>query len=178
MLLQNEHIRLRKVEPQDLPFLYLWENDTAEWGSGDTHNPLSQKDLRDYIERSTGDVYKDGQLRLIIETAEGTTAGCIDMYDFDPHNRRSAVGIYIDSAFRRKGIGQEAVRLLEEYAFCFLHVRMLYSFVAAANKKSAHFFASCAWQQVSTLPYWLQNSDVFVYQRITPLLQESVSREF
>ena len=60
-------IRLRKLEPSDLPFLYQWENDASSWADGSNHNPLSQRDLRDYIESTTGDIYKDGQLRLIIE---------------------------------------------------------------------------------------------------------------
>ena len=60
-------IKLRKIEPNDLPFLYQWENDAASWADGANHNPLSQQDLRDYIASTTGDIYKDGQLRLIIE---------------------------------------------------------------------------------------------------------------
>ena len=65
---ENEKIiKLRKLEPSDLPYLYRWENDASVWAAGDTHNPLSQQDLRDYIASTTGDIYKDGQLRLIIE---------------------------------------------------------------------------------------------------------------
>ena len=60
-------IKLRKIEPNDLPFLYQWENDAASWADGANHNPLSQQDLRDYIASTTGDIYRDGQLRLIIE---------------------------------------------------------------------------------------------------------------
>ena len=68
-------IKLRKIEPSDLPFLYQWENDAASWADGANHNPLSQQDLRDYIASTTGDIYRDGQLRLIIERASspGTT---------------------------------------------------------------------------------------------------------
>ena len=66
-------VRLRKLEPSDLPFLYRWENDAAVWADSDTHNPLSQQDLRSYIENTTGDIYRDGQLRLIIRL--GRVAG-------------------------------------------------------------------------------------------------------
>ena len=69
-------MRLRKLEPYDLPFLYQWENDAAMWVDADTHNPLSQQDLRGYIESTTGDIYKDGQLRLITEQG-GQTLACI-----------------------------------------------------------------------------------------------------
>ena len=59
-------IKLRKLEPSDLPFLYQWENDASVWADGANHNPLSQQDLRDYLASTTGDIYKDGQLRLVI----------------------------------------------------------------------------------------------------------------
>ncbi|MBQ2520315.1 MAG: ribosome small subunit-dependent GTPase A [Paludibacteraceae bacterium] len=61
-------VHLRKLEPSDLPYLYLWENDASVWADGSNHNPLSQQDLRDYIASTTGDIYRDGQLRLIIES--------------------------------------------------------------------------------------------------------------
>ena len=63
-------LRLRKIEPSDLPFLYQWENDATMWADSDTHNPLSRHDLHQYIENTTGDIYRDGQLRLIIEDSQ------------------------------------------------------------------------------------------------------------
>ena len=57
-------IKLRKLEPSDLPFLYQWENDASVWADGSNHNPLSQLDLRDYIESTTGDIYKDADTAL------------------------------------------------------------------------------------------------------------------
>ena len=102
-------IRLRKIEPTDIPYLYQWENDAQMWADSDTHNPLSQYDLREYIASSTGDIYKDGQLRLMIDD-EGSTMGCIDLFDFDPRNRKAAIGMYIAPHARGKGIGTKAVK--------------------------------------------------------------------
>ena len=85
-------LRLRKIEPIDLPFLYQWENDASAWADSDNHNPLSQHELREYIDSSSGDIYRDGQLRLIIED-EGQTLGCIDLFDFDARNRTEDVGM-------------------------------------------------------------------------------------
>ena len=85
-------LRLRKIEPSDLPFLYQWENDATSWADSDTHNPLSRHDLHQYIENNTGDIYRDGQLRLMIEQG-GQTLGCIDLFDFDARNRKAAIGM-------------------------------------------------------------------------------------
>ena len=102
-------LRLRKIEPTDLPYLYQWENDARMWADSDTHNPLSQADLREYIASSTGDIYRDGQLRLMIDD-EGESLGCIDLFDFDPLNRKATIGMYIAPHARGKGIGRQAVR--------------------------------------------------------------------
>ena len=125
-------IKLRKIEPSDLPFLYQWENDASSWADGANHNPLSQQDLRNYIESTTGDIYRDGQLRLIIVKDE-TTLGCIDLFDFDPRNRRAAIGMYIIPEARGKGVGKEALKQLEDYAFGFLNLRLLYATIATQN---------------------------------------------
>ena len=160
-------IKLRKIEPSDLPYLYLWENDASAWADGSNHNPLSQQDLRDYIASTTGDIYKDGQLRLIIEE-EGVTMGCIDLFDFDPRNRRAAIGMYIAPEFRGKGVGKEAVRLLEEYAFGFLHLRVLYAVIANQNKACTTLYRHAGYSP-SPLPHWTLEDDANIWIKIKAL---------
>lgn len=162
-------ICLRKLEPADLPYLYQWENDAAVWSSADTHNPLSQQDLRDYIGSTTGDIYRDGQLRLIIEestpgAAQGQhTLGCIDLFDFDARNRKAAVGMYIAPEERGKGVGKKAVQLLEEYAFGFLHLRLLYAVIATDNKACAALYKLMDYSPSSVLKNWTLESDAVIW---------------
>ena len=159
------NIKLRKLEPSDLPFLYQWENDASAWSDGSNHNPLSQQDLRDYIDSTTGDIYKDGQLRLIIEE-EGLTLGCIDLFDFDPRNRRAALGMYIAPEYRGKGVGREALRLLEEYAFGFLHLRVLYAVIATNNIACTALYHNAGYTPSSPLQAWTLESDAVLWIKI------------
>ena len=147
-------IRLRKLEPSDLPFLYQWENDASSWSDADTHNPLSQQDLRDYIESTTGDIYRDGQLRLIIEEESGATIGCIDLFDFDPRNRRAAIGMYVAPEARGKGVGKMAVEALEEYAFGHLNLRLLYAVISEKNAACTALYRSLGYQPTAQMPGW------------------------
>lgn len=162
-------IRLRKLEPSDLPFLYQWENDASAWADGTNHNPLSQQDLRDYIASTTGDIYKDGQLRLIIEKNSdlsdqpSETLGCIDLFDFDPRNRRAALGMYIASEHRCKGVGKEAVRLIDEYAFGFLHLRVLYAVIATNNIACTALYRQAGYTESSPLPDWTLEGDAIIW---------------
>lgn len=162
-------IKLRKIEPSDLPFLYQWENDAAVWADGNNHNPLSQQDLRDYIESTTGDIYRDGQLRLMIEkpSAEGhpsaETVGCIDLFDFDPRNRRAAIGMYIVPEARGNGYGRQALEALEQYAFGHLNLRVLYAVIATKNEACASLYARANYQPSSPLPAWTLESDAVMW---------------
>lgn len=159
-------IKLRKIEPSDLPYLYQWENDASAWADGSNHNPLSQQDLRDYIASTTGDIYRDGQLRLIIESyspKDGLTIGCIDLFDFDPRNRRAAIGMYIAPEYRGKGVGHEAVKLLEDYAFGFLHLRCLYAIIATNNAPCSALYEHAGYQPSTPLPSWTLESDAILW---------------
>ena len=162
-------MQLRALEIEDLPFLYQWENDAAAWGDSGTHNPLSQKLLREYIENATGDIFADGQLRLIIEH-EGQTAGAMDLFDFDPLSRKAAIGMYIAPECRGKGFGQEAVRLLEKYAFDFLHLHQLYAIIAVDNAPCRHIYISAGYNPSATLKDWVLRKegyqDAIVYQKV------------
>ena len=162
-------IKLRKLEPSDLPFLYQWENDASAWADGDNHNPLSQQDLRDYIEATTGDIYKDGQLRLIIEQSPITndqspiTIGCIDLFDFDPRNRKAALGMYIAPEHRGKGVGRQVLEQLETYAFGHLNLRLLYAVIATNNAPCTALYRSAGYQPSSPLPAWTLESDAVIW---------------
>lgn len=155
-------IKLRKIEPTDLPFLYQWENDASAWADGSNHNPLSQQDLRAYIESTTGDIYRDGQLRLIIES-DGATTGCIDLFDFDPRNRRAAIGMYIAPDFRGKGVGKEALRQLEDYAFGFLNLRVIYAVISSNNIACTTLYRNAGYSPSSPLPNWTLEGSAIIW---------------
>jgi diamine N-acetyltransferase len=158
-------IRLRKIEPTDIPYLYQWENDARMWADSDTHNPLSQADLREYVASSTGDIYRDGQLRLMIDE-DGSTMGCIDLFDFDPRNRKAAIGMYIAPHARGRGIGTKAVKLIEEYAFGFLKLRMLYAFIATKNTACSTIYKKEGYEPSSILKAWTIEDNAILWQKI------------
>ncbi len=167
-MFKNEHIHLRKVEPKDLPFLYIVENDDTQWKDASTHNPLSQKDLRDYIESSTGDIFRDGQLRLIIEsnTTPTTTIGVADLFDFNPLAGKAALGLYILPEARGKHIAEQTVHLLEEYAFSFLHLRQLYAIISVENKSCIRLFERLGYHASASLLCWDGKHDAIVFQHL------------
>ena len=141
-------VKLRKLEPSDLPFLYQWENDASAWPDSSIHNPLSRQDLRDYIASTTGDIYADRQLRLIIEC------------------NGAAVGMYVAPDFRGKGIGLQAVQLLEEYASAQLNLRMIYAVIATSNEPCSHIYQKAGFTPSSPIPAWTLEADARVWTKL------------
>ena len=166
---------MRKIEPSDLPFLYQWENDATMWADSDTHNPLSRHDLHQYIENTTGDIYRDGQLRLIIEDSQLSTlnsqlstkiVGCIDLFDFDARNRKAAIGMYIAPDTRGRGVGKQAVQLLLDYAFNFLHLRMVYAIISVNNVACSRLYEQMDFLPSSPLRAWTLEGDAILWQKM------------
>lgn len=158
-------LKLRKIEPSDLLFLYQWENDATMWADSDTHNPLSRHDLHQYIENTTGDIYRDGQLRLIIESSEAGIMGCIDLFDFDARNRKAAIGMYIAPDARGKGVGKQAVEQLLDYAFGFLHLRMIYAIISVHNHPCSRIYEQIGFIPSSPLKDWTLEGDAILWQK-------------
>lgn len=141
--LEGKAIQLRAPEPEDLEFLYRWENDTATWHVSNTLAPFSRFILRKYIEDSHLDIFEAKQLRFMIDTnaAPLKTIGTIDIFDFDPHNLRAGVGILIgDNTDRGKGFANDALQVLIRYSRNILKLHQLYCNIHTYNVSSLHLF--------------------------------------
>lgn len=169
MLLQSPTVKLRPIEPSDLPLMYKLENDTNMWVSANTTQPLSRSTIERYIRATTGDIYKDGQLRLVIE-AHQHSIGFIDLTDFSPRHLRAEVGIGILPEYRQQGLGSEALRLIEEYASQVLFIHQLYAYVDTDNEAGKSLFAKRGFCTVGNLDDWLKTTtsyrSIVIFQKI------------
>lgn len=142
MTLRGELVYLRALEPEDLNFLFEVENNEDFWEVSATSVPFSRYILRQYLENSHRDIYEVKQLRLVICTNDGDeTLGLIDIFDFDPKNRRASLGILIvQKKHRNKGYGKEALNLVCKYCFTHLGLHQVYANVGEDNTSSKLLF--------------------------------------
>jgi diamine N-acetyltransferase len=170
--LENENLFLRALEPEDLDDLYRWENNSEIWKYGSTIAPYSKFTLRDYLISSMNDLVQCKQLRLIaVDKKTGNSMGTIDIYDYDPINLRAGIGILLDVVYRNKGLGKEILELMQEYAFCVLHLNQLFAYIPTSNIPSFKLFTTCGYEQCGLLKAWRKSidgfEDVYVVQLIT-----------
>jgi len=170
-ILENDKIILRAPEPEDLDVLFRWENDSDLWAYGTTLAPYSKFSLRKYISEAQNDIFQSRQLRLMIVLKENEDAiGTIDLYDFDPVNLRAGVGILLDSAYRGKGFGAQTLRLIQDYAFNFLHLKQLYAHIPQNNTSSMKLFANCGYTKSGCLEQWLKCGNRFENVNVLQLI--------
>ena len=102
----GEKIYLRALEPEDLDFIYDIENDESIWEISATQTPYSRFLIKQYLEHAHQDIYEAKQLRLVIVSKDENSIGLIDLFEFDPKNKRVGIGLLIaKSEHRYKGFG-------------------------------------------------------------------------
>lgn len=171
-MMNDENIRLRALEPEDLEYLYKWENDMDMWEVSDTLTPFSHYTLKKYIESSHEDIYTSKQLRLmIVRMEDNQPVGLVDLYDFDPFHRRAGIGIMIhNQEFRKQGYATSAIKLMVDYCFETLGLNQVYSSVPSCNIASLKLFDSIGFARTGYRKQWLKRGneweDVIYFQQL------------
>lgn len=182
MQLVGELIHLRALEPSDINRLYFWENDSSIWSVSGTLVPFSRFVLEEFVKEVHQDIYTSKQLRLMIdlkyfdEADEDETSrsiGCVDLFEFDPKNRRAGVGIMIaNKADRGRGYATEALHLIIDYAFEVLDVHQIYSNVRIDNENSLALFKKAGFEITGLKQDWIYEQGKFYDEYIMQLVKK------
>lgn len=161
--LAGTHVRLRALEPADVELLYLWENDPSVWRVSGTTAPFSRHMLERFIEEQRYDLFETRQQRLVIERLTDAQAiGTLDLFDFDPFNRRAGIGILIyASADRRHGYASEALALTCNYVRQSVGMHQIWCNIIPDNAPSLALFRSAGFTEAGLKRDWNFSPDGF-----------------
>lgn len=148
-------IHLRAIEPEDLDMLYKIENDMDLWNVSSTNVPYSKYILHDYVANTSGDIYSDKQVRLMVMNDKQENVGIVDLVNFNPQHRRAEIGIVIQKAFRQQGYAKAAMKEIMRYSLKVLHLHQIYSIVDTRNTQASALFHSLGFKVSSELKDWL-----------------------
>lgn len=173
--LKGENVFLRAIEPDDAEFILAVENDESFWEISNTQTPFSKHIIDQYVMNAFKDIYEVKQLRLIIETNDGTPLGMIDLFDFDFKNKRAGVGILIkNSSNRQKGFGKEALHLLANYSFNRLDLHQLYCNISEDNTQSLKLFEKAGFKKAGLKRDWNYSNGQFKNEFLLQLVKTDV----
>ncbi|QXP53472.1 GNAT family N-acetyltransferase [Cellulophaga sp. HaHa_2_95] len=169
--LKGEKVYLRALEPSDLDFLYYLENSTEVWEVSGTTAPYSKQVLEMYLDNVHRDIYEVKQLRLCICALDDTVVGLIDLFDFDPKNRKAGIGVIIASKDQRNnGFGAEALELLCGYSRVTLELHQVYCNILEDNHPSIHLFEKLGFKKIGIKKDWILSEGIYkneiLYQKI------------
>ncbi len=176
--MKGKNILLRALEPTDVDILYKWENDTSIWKISNTFVPFSKFIIEQYIINSHEDIYTTKQLRLMIDLTDGEdkenkTVGTIDLFEFDPHNKRAGIAILIRKDKRQLGYASEALEILIDYAFNTLNLHQLFCNIDAQNKASLKLFCNFDFKIIGLKKDWTTYNDKWVDVYMLQLLKQN-----
>lgn len=154
-LLKNNCLNLRAMEPSDVDLLYQWENNTQLWYTSDTLKPFSRNILQHFVENEQFDIYQAKQIRLMIDALDiNKTVGMVDLFDFDPYNKRVGIGIMIHNDYRNKGYASKAIELTVDYCFNFLAINQIFCEIAQSNTPSLNLFEKLGFEITGQKKKW------------------------
>mgnify|MGYP001807013275 FL=1 len=106
---------------------------------------------------------------MITEKSPGETIGTVDLFDFDMHHSRIALGLFIDPAKQGKGFAKTALHLGEDYVLSFLKINQLYCHISTTNIASRQMFEKEGYESNGILKNWIKTmdgfEDVILFQR-------------
>ena len=163
-------VTLRAMKPEDLDLLYRIENDRELWSLGNTNVPYSRYALHDYMANSTGDIFADKQVRLIIENEDLETVGLADLTNFDPKHLRAEIGLVIEKPMRRQGYATAALTKLHHYARHTLHLHQVFAIVSTDNVATIGLLTRQGYEETARLHQWIFDGadyhDALLFQRL------------
>ncbi|MBN2173773.1 MAG: GNAT family N-acetyltransferase [Bacteroidales bacterium] len=174
-MIKGKNVVLRALEPTDVDLLYQWENDQKLWHLSNTLAPFSRFILEQYVLNSEQDIFTAKQLRLMIDKIsdqKSTPIGTIDLFEFDPHNRRAGIGIFIVRNHREHGFASEALQLVIDYCFQTLQLHQVYCNISEDNEISLKLFQKQRFKIIGKKKDWLLLKNRWMDEYILQLIND------
>ena len=162
MIIPGEKVYLRLPENSDLEKLFLWENDSEIWETGDNKSDYTRHDIQDFINDGQ-DILKNKQLRLMICTSDDNAVGCIDLYNFNKSDSKAGIGILVyEKKNRRLGYATESLSLLIAYSKDELQLKQLFCKILEHNTSSLSLFKNLGFKKTGVKERVTKMNEVWI----------------
>ena len=148
-MLQGTQVRLRALEPEDLPDYHRWLNDPEVVRYLKLYAPLSMPDEEAWYQEVRGD---SSQMVFAIESEAGQHIGNLSLMHLNWKDRSAELGIVIgDKGQWGKGYAQDATRTLLAFAFGEMNLNRVYLRVFADHQAAINAYRKCGFVEEGRL---------------------------
>jgi RimJ/RimL family protein N-acetyltransferase len=181
-MLRGELTALRARATSDAEILHAeLYDDVEEWlrGSHRPWTPVAAGPKSPYAVREDDqkDVLEVGAAEFsIVELVSGNLAGSCALWGLDVHNRCGHIGIELRPAFRGRGLGRDAVRVVCRYGFTLLGMRRMQLETLADNEAMITVAERTGFTREGTLRQASWVNGAFVDEVVFGLLADEFGR--
>ena len=148
-ILEGEKVRLRPMEPRDLPKFVQWlaDPEVRRWLAALQEAPTLEDEL-DWYESTRAN---PDNVLWSMETLDGQLVGTIELR-LNPASQRAELGIAVqDKKQWSKGFGTDAIKLALEYGFDDLELNRIELTVDAENGRGRRCYEKCGFVEEGLL---------------------------
>ena len=143
-MLEGRLVRLRSLEPSDAERAYTWINDREVTRFLMARYPMSHGDEAKWLADSTLANGFANDVRLAIDTKDGTHIGAIGLHKIKPEDRNAELGIMIgDKSCWSNGYGTDAIETLLRFAFHNMNLHRVELGVFEFNERAQACYRKC-----------------------------------
>ena len=170
-LLVSERLALRLTGPDDANEISRLIRNETEWTWGRGRWLISPLQITHWIEADQQRTPPAGLSLAVILRATGELIGEVELSHIDWFNRTAETGSFIHRPeFRSQGYGTEAKNLLLEYAFDYLDLHMVRSFIWSFNHRSQAAIRKQGYRAAGRMQWRAQTSTGFASNTAFDLL--------
>jgi [ribosomal protein S5]-alanine N-acetyltransferase len=149
-IVEGPNLYLRKLEDSDLNRTWEWLHRYDIYSKIGVQVPFTKEQQEQWF----ADLQNDKQkiVFAICRKVDHTHIGNVSLRMIDLHHRNAQLSIFIaDKAVRGKGLGSEALKLLEQYAFSNLGLHKIWCKTAVGYSDVLHFYEKMGFRQEGLL---------------------------
>ena len=148
-MLQGNQVRLRALEPEDLPDYHRWLNDPEVLRYLKLYARRAMPDEEAWYQEVRGD---SSQMVFAIESEAGQHIGNLSLMHLNWKDRSAELGIVIgDKSQWGKGYAQDATRTLLTLAFGEMNLNRVYLRVFAEHEAAINAYRTCGFVEEGRL---------------------------
>lgn len=149
-MLKGQRLTLRAIERDDLPHYATWVNDPEVTHHLLIYLPMNLEDETDWYEQQRRDT--TSQNFAIVIQDNNQLIGSIGLMKIDNKNQNAELGIFIgDKTQWGQGYGQEAIRLLLNFAFKEMNLHRVYLRVDVSHLSGIRCYQQCGFVEEGRL---------------------------
>lgn len=137
---EGQLVRLRAFEPEDIPLVHAWMNDTEVQEHQGIWYPRSRAQVGRIFERDAEPGYANLSL-AIVTVHDGRLIGDVGLHGASPEDRSATLGITIgDKSLWDGGYGTDAMRVICRVGFRVMNLHRIELHVFGGNARARHVY--------------------------------------